>query len=311
MAIRHAAPVDPLESPFLDPDYVSEVTSMPDPVERNRWITRGYHELAAAVGEIIGRENANWLCFGQWASAEAGRAIRKESIPAIARPFFGGAVSDAVGRGNACVFEDVSQPFSRFVLAFAGHRVGLPVPSEGQARATLAALCEHPQLAVSPDLCRAFSAYTDALLLRDTLGNVAATMRAQRILVGNISIGAHEQIVAEPFVRDAIPGGSVLAIMATAQMALRLPQGMLDLDEDVPAPNYLDGACFPACLAELTDPEALELCSRFGQDPGSTLHSDAPNWESYDERMGYIFTMERAFQQDPLIFEMPRDHRLS
>jgi hypothetical protein len=311
MAIRHPVPVDPLESPFLDPDYVSEVTSMPDAIERNRWITRGYHELAAAVGEIIGRENANWLCFGQWASAEAGRAIRKESIPALVRPIFGGAVSDAVARGNACVFEDVSQPFSRFVLAFAAYRVGMPVPTDEQARTTLAALCEHPQLAASRDLCRAFVAYTDALLLRDTPGDAAATARAQRILVGNISIGAHEQIVAQPFVQDAIPGGSVLAIMATAQMALRLPQGLLELDEDVPAPDYLKGAFFPACLAELRDAEALELCTRFGQDPGSILHSDAPNWESYDERMGYIFTLERAFQQDPFIFDMPNDDSLN
>ena len=33
--------------------------------------------------------------------------------------------------------------------------------------------------------------------------------------------------------------------------------------------------------------------------------SDAPDWESYDERMGFIFTLLRAHQCDPALFALP------
>lgn len=304
MTIVPSRPADPLSSPYLDPAYVAQVVSNPDIVERNRQITRGYHELACAVGEILGRENANWLCFGVFASAEAGRAIRRESVPGFARPVFGSVVARAVAKGNAAVFGDVALPFARFVLAFADSRIGSAVPSEAHVRLELDALCAHAQLCDNPDLTLAFVAYTDALLLRDEPGEEARTRRAQRMLVGNAATGAHEQMVTHPFVRQAIPGRAILPLLGTAAMGLRMPQGTLELDKDVPAADYLNGAMFPTALTTLADPDALALAARFGQDPESTRFSNAPNWESYLERMGYIFTLLRVFQQDPHIFDM-------
>jgi hypothetical protein len=61
----------------------------------------------------------------------------------------------------------------------------------------------------------------------------------------------------------------------------------------------------PDVLLELTDADAIELAVRFGQDVRSAIDSDAPNWEDYRERMGYIFTFLRAFQQDPEVFDLP------
>jgi hypothetical protein len=62
---------------------------------------------------------------------------------------------------------------------------------------------------------------------------------------------------------------------------------------------------FPPGLETLNDPDALALAERFGQDPGSAANSDAPDWESYDERMGFIFTLLRAHQCDPALFALP------
>jgi hypothetical protein len=304
VTIAPSQPVDPLSSPYLDPEYVAQVVSNPDIVERNRQITRGYHELACAVGEILGRESANWLCFGVFASAEAGRAIRRESVPGFARPIVGRLVSEAVARGNAAVFGDVALPFARFVVSFADARIGSAVPSEARVRTILGELCAHAQLCDNADLTLAFVAYADALLLRDVPGEEAATRRAQRMLVGNAATGAHEQMVVDPYVRQAIPGRAILPLLGTAAMGLRMPQGMLELDKDVPAAVYLNGAVFPTALITLVDADALALAARFGQDPESTRYSNAPNWESYLERMGYIFTLLRVFQQDPHIFDM-------
>ena len=70
-------------------------------------------------------------------------------------------------------------------------------------------------------------------------------------------------------------------------------------------PAYLGGAQFPPALEDLRDPEAIELAVRFGQDLDGAAASDAPDWESYDERMGFIFTLLRAHQCDPALFELP------
>lgn len=293
---------DALTTPYLDLAVVEQVVAMPDPLARNAAITRGYHALSEAVAALIGRDQANWLTFGQWASAEARRAIDGESVPAACRPFFGDEVAAAVAAGNAAIFGDVAPPFVRFVRAFAAHPDA--TEDDEQAAALLAELCRDPQVAASADLTRAFTGYVDSMRLR-RLGPEAAHRRAARILVANVSIGAEEQRVADPFVRAAIPGRWLTAVVATSHMGLRLPEGVLELSRDVPRPAYLKGAPFPPDLMVLDDPEAIALAVRFGQDLDSADRSDAPDWESYQERMGYIFTLLRAHQSDPSLFDLP------
>jgi hypothetical protein len=290
----------------LDEDVIAEIVAMPDPVVRNVAITRGYHVLAHEVAEVLGSDNANWLCFGQWASAEAGRAILGDSIPSLLRPLIESGTAAAVAAGNAAVFGDVAPPFIRFVRAV---REDPAVRSDATAAAAMVdRLALHPQLAVSEDLRRAFRAYTDALLARGAPDPASARRRAQRMLVANASVGAHEQVLADPHVRAAIPGASILAIVSTAHLGIRIPDGVLALSRDVPRPVYLGGAPFPPDLMKLDDPDALALAARFGQDLHSTRYSDAPNWEEYDERMGYIFTLLRAYQQDAAMFDLPDSH---
>ncbi len=298
---------DPLATPYLDPAFVARVVAMDDALARNAAITRGYHELAHAVAAVLGRDQANWLVFGQWASAEARRSILGESVPRPLRSLLAGGVAEAVAAGNAAVFGDVAPPFIRFVQAFADPVVAA---DPDRAAAALAGLCADPQLVASEDLRRAFTAYVDAAVLQATIragdpDPALARRRATRIFVANVSVGAHEQIVADPFVRAAVPGGSLLAIAATSHLGLRIPDGVLELDRDVPPPAYLGGAQFPPELDVLEDTDALALATRFGQDPGSAIHSDAPNWESYEERMGFIFTLLRSHQADPGLFDLP------
>ncbi len=243
---------DPLHDPFLDLDRIGRVVAMADVVERNRAITRGYHALSEAVTTLLGRTDANWLTFGQWASAEAGRAIRGESIPGPARPFLGREIERAVAGGNAAVFGDVGRPFARFIVAFRDHPSARHDPVE--AAAILEALSDTPELRDSDDLRQAFAAYADVLLLGSTSPDLAAR-RAQRMLVANVSVGAAEQVVADPFVKAAIPGRSIVAVIATAHLGIHLPDASLALDRDVPPPAYLGGAQFPPELVVLDDPD--------------------------------------------------------
>jgi hypothetical protein len=304
--MRFDGAANPLDTLYLDVDTVERVVRNADPLARNAAITRGYHALSEAVAAILGRDQANWLTFGQWASAEARHSISGDAVPAPLRGLVGEAVTTAVADGNAAIFRDVAPPFIRFVRAFAPLAGGSADPS--RARDALQALLGHPQLSVSPDLSRAFTAYADSLLLLrgpDRSAPDAARRRAQRMFVANVSIGAHEQVIADPFVKSAIPGRWIVAIAATSHMGIRIPEGVLELDRDIPPPPYLGGALFPAELMTLHDPDALALAARFGQDLNSARHSGAPDWESYEERMGFIFTLLRAHQGDPALFDLP------
>ncbi len=298
---------DPLATPYLDPAVVARVVAMDDVLARNAAITRGYHDLAHAVAAILGGDHANWLVFGQWASAEARRSLLGDAVPAPLRALLGPGVSAAVAAGNAAVFGDVAPPFIRFVQAFV--RDPAARTERRRAEAVLDGLCGHPDVAASEDLRRAFAAYVDAVVLRAEMERSAdaglARRRAARILVANVSIGAHEQVVADPFVRAAIPGRWIVAVAATSHMGIRIPDGSLRLDRDVPRPAYLAGAQFPPELEHLADSEALALAARFGQDVGSAEDSDAPDWESYEERMGFIFTLLRSYQRDLSLFDLP------
>lgn len=296
---------DRLTTSLLSAADVDRIAAIDDVLERNAAITHGYHALSEAVAALLGRTDANWLTFGQWASAEARRSMTGETVPDLFKPLIGHDIARTVSNANAAVFSDVAKPFIEWVTRFSGESAARS--GSERAEAALVPLLEQPQLAASEDLRRAFRAYTDALLLRPSTDPDASRRRAARMLVANASVGAHEQLVADPYVKAAIPGGSILAVAATAHMGLHLPQGFLHLDRDVPSPAYLQGAPFPPQLTDLDDEEAIALARRFGQDLESAADSDAPDWEDYRERMGYIFTLLRSFQQDPTIFAMPRD----
>ena len=147
---------DPLATPYLDPATIARVVAMEDVLARNAAITRGYHDLALATAAILGRDHANWLTFGQWASAEARRSIDGAAVPAAIRPFVGDDVAAAVAAGNAAIFADVAPPFIRFVREMRS----IPrAPLTRRSQAAFVRLAAHPQLAGSEDLTSAFRAY--------------------------------------------------------------------------------------------------------------------------------------------------------
>jgi hypothetical protein len=292
----------PLSTPYLDRAYVADVVAIEDPMVRNAAITRGYHELSNAVASVLGRDHANWLTFGQWASAEARQSIDGELVPAVLRPAFANEVEQAVAQGNAAIFGDIAPSFIRFVELYRGADALL---AGGRDRLELrAALLGDPVINRTDDLRLAFRGYADAADLA-AAGSADSKLFAGRMLVGNVGVAAHEQAMADPFIRAAIPGRWLLAVAATTQMHLDMPDGALPLAKDVPPPSYLDGEMFPEPLRELDDPDAVAYAQRFNQRLDSAAHSRAADWEEFRERMGYIFTLFRAHQCNPGLFALP------
>ena len=280
---------------------VDAVASMPDPVARNHAITRAYRDLALDVAELIGPVDVNWLAFGAWASATAGRVIRREGLPVD------WGTSRAVADGNRAIIADIGPRFVIWrdeVLAAAG-------PSELALDRTLC----HPLFADVPDLVAAFRGFHEAAQMwaaLDAMDESAAAAsaldkaHAEVVLRSNIQVAAHEQRLADEFVDAALPLGGLVGLFTTSFVSVVTPDGEAEVNDDVPLPHYLKGQRFPSVLAELHDPELCRLVREFGQDPGLDVSaSDAWSWEDYAERMGYIVCFFRSYLREARYFDAP------
>jgi len=86
-------------------------------------------------------------------------------------------------------------------------------------------------------------------------------------------------------------------------MTLPLPDGTLRLGRDVPVrPGQPP---FPPLLLTIDDAVLYALLDRYGAADASLRGSRANNWTDLAERMGYIFELFRARQQDAGLFAEP------
>ena len=245
---------------------------------------------------MLGRADVNWLAFGAWASATAGRVIRGEGLP------FDWGTSRAVAAGNRAIIADIGP---RFVLWRDEVR-----RSGGPSAIALDRTLSHPLFADVPELVQAFVGYHEAAALvvddPDLRDQHRDKRHAELVLRSNIHVAAHEQRLADSFVDAAMPLGGVVGLVTTRLVSVLTPDGDLQVSRDVPHPSYLGGALYPDVVARLDDEPLISVVRRFGQDPGlDGSASDAPRWEDYDERMGYIVCFFRSFLREPRYFEPP------
>jgi len=205
---------------------VKSIASMQDPVARNLAITQGYHDLSNALGDMLGKENANWATFGTWASKQAGESIRQEDLPKFFMNVIKGSgavgeklakmddvmrklglpalplgdiaagaqdalnkVSGAIAEGNQFVFREIGQEFARFVDTFKD----APKYDQAQVDKFLDGIP-----AEKPLLKEAFAAYAKAQFEQDP------NKKAELMLLGNNKIGLHEQTQLTPFIEKAL-----------------------------------------------------------------------------------------------------------
>lgn len=262
-------------------DAIASAAAAPDPVARNRAITGVYAHLGRALADVVGHDDANWLHFGAWASASAGEVISgNRRAPGFSRR--------AVVEGNTAIITDIGPRFARFLEHAQAHR---DVP------ARLDAILGDPALTESPELADAFACY--ARLASSSHGMTDRRERAQLMFRANVRVAHHEQRFADPLIDAAIPGQGILGALASPIITVGLPERTVRVTRDVPRPRYLGGAAWPDVLDRLDDPVLADLARLYRQDPNSAVHSNAPDWQDLNERMGYIFCLFRAYQCDP------------
>ena len=324
---------------------------------RNRRITLAYGDLSVRLAALLargGRREANWCTFSTWSSRTIGGWIERhpepdpeDDAPAWMPGFVGairrhalrwamrrenGATYRALAAGNRFVFLEIGTAFGRFLDAFEG--AGGDTPGEEAWAAYWAAmeveLAEQGRLDPSwmltetppPDeLQLGLRQYYEALFTDD------ARERAERILAGNLLIGAYEQRRVDGYVAaslalfsdhamrrlvcrrfDRVPAWRrwptwVYARLISPHMALELPDERLVLGRPLPPPA--GGPLFPEDLRSVTTPLVQALLTRYDLSGGCDDGRRVRNWASYDDRMSYIANLFRSRQQHEPLFAKP------
>lgn len=235
-------------------------------------------------------------------------------------------LSSDIAVGNLKVFEELGPLFARMIQLYRG------CPRPGKAQ--LAALLEGLQSGPSPEggqglLRSAVEHYHEAMLTDEQ------DKKAELILLANARVGLHEQVRLQPYIARSLnapircmiesvgPRGrrlpealqsmvldkieklqAIWRLLATKEMmTMRLPDELLELGHDLPAPPGLPLHC--AELATIEDRELHELLREYDAHDQTTAGCGAEDWASLSERMSYILELFRSRQCCPRLLERP------
>ncbi len=251
--------------------------------------------------------------------------------------------SDAVGRGNRKVFEEIGLEFARYLQDVA------PAAGSDPADPHLRAFLDGLRPGEPPDgqryLRQAFTRYTRAAQAEDEAA------RAQLLLLANLEIGMHEQTRLQPEITAALdalvvdpkqfrrrlikalfPARSWLvrlrlffrrllgrparfdaatnALVAIARQHTRavITEHLMTLG--LPSGGRLRlgsdlSGEFPASLKEITNPDLHALLERIDPTPDSLRETGAVDWAELPDRLHFILDMFRCYQERRDLFEPP------
>lgn len=360
------------------PDEVRTIGTITDATIRNLRITQCYGELSAAFITRTGPV-ANWCTFATWASKQAGQSIRREDLlrsvearlnlaqldelkvlwriagelgidAALQQKLFGiirntwlagiiDRISEAVGRGNRKVFEEIGWEFARFLSTC------FQDAAFDQQR--LDSFCNDLRPGNPPDgqqyLQQAFTNYYHAFFEQD------AQLRTELQLLANLEIGFHEQTRLQPeiaaslnaafatdkeIVRKKItdaffPPDSWLARIRLGYLKITGKTSRLDAAIDQ-LMNRLQGIVreqltahlmtltlppdlrlslgkdlnkvYPAPVLHLSCEALLTLLSKIDPTPNSLIQSGAVDWADLPDRMHFITELFRCYHIDPMLY---------
>jgi hypothetical protein len=357
---------------------VERIASLSDPVIRNLQITQCYQELSVNMAQRTGR-HANWCTFATWASKQAGQTIRKEDLArmldntlttthttedvVVSAQRLGskhstkeiqesvwemlnpaGAIdraSDAVGRGNKKVFEEIGREFARFQVAC--------LSDTTFDTNTVARFCAELRPGDPPNgqryLRQAFTRYYQAGFESD------AKTQLELLLCANLEIGFHEQTRLQPEIAESLDA----AFIDPKEFRLRLIKAMfpyrgwlarlrLFLTRLFRRPTPFDNAInalvaetrhqahlfitdqmmtiglphgvrlrlgedlsaeFPPALRQIAQPDLRALLAQIDPTPDSTRDSGAIDWADLPDRIHFIADMFRCYADSADLFEPP------
>jgi hypothetical protein len=371
----------PTNSPIPTIEEVQRIINIDDPVIRNLQITQCYHELSGALARRTGQAAnwctfATWASkqAGQTIRKEdlsrmLERRLRNspstmEAVDSLAaaanlegetliddpqdlalRPHnFQAAIdraSEAVGRGNKKVFEEIGREFARFYDNC--------LLDQAFEREKITRFCEELLPGEPPEgqsyLRQAFMHYYQTLFEDD------GKTRAELILQANIEIGFHEQTRLQPEIVESLDAGLIsfsqfsrpfftsifpmsgwlklahlnlrrmlgrptaldLAIQDLISAArAHLRQAITELMMTISLPSGVRLSLredlsigFPETLRQIANQDLKLLLEKLDPTPDSPIDSGALDWADLSERLHYILDLFRCYQENRDLFAPP------
>jgi hypothetical protein len=249
--------------------------------------------------------------------------------------------SQAVGRGNKKVFEEIGYEFARFSSEF--------LQDAEPDLDKLDRFCSALRPGEPPDgqryLRQAFTRYYQSFFVQD------AKARAELLLCANLEIGLHEQTRLQPEIAEALDAPFIDASQFTRQLiAVAFPasswlviaqwlirrwlgrptifdlavqswlsdiqklmrEALTEIMMTIHLPPDLTirlgddlSAAFPEDLRQLVDPDLRDLLARIDPTPDSTSGSGALDWADLPDRLHFIADLFRCFQESRPLFDSP------
>lgn len=249
--------------------------------------------------------------------------------------------SDAVGRGNKKVFEEIGYQFARFLSEF--------LQDTEPDLNKLDRFCNALRPGEPPDgqryLRQAFNRYYHSFFAAD------AKTRAELLLCANLEIGLHEQTRLQPEIAEALDSTFVDATQFTRRLiaisfpfsrwlvvsqwlARRLLGRPTKFDQVVQ--DWLTSvqllmrraltetlmtihlppdltirlgddltADFPVTLRQMVDPDLRALFAKIAPTPDSLAGSGALDWADLPDRLHFIADLFRCYQESRALFDAP------
>lgn len=249
--------------------------------------------------------------------------------------------SDAVGRGNKKVFEEIGFEFARFLSAC--------LSDTTFDADTITHFCDGLRPGDPPDgqryLRQAFTRYYQSFFEPD------AKARAELLLLANVEVGFHEQTRLQPEITEALDaafvdpkqftpalikaifpsrgwlalarlfftrwlGGpavfdrQVNALVATAQKDMRqiITEHIMAIGLPHGVRLWLGkdlNADFPPSLKQITNGDLLALLKQIDPTPDSLRGTGVADWADLPQRIHFIADMFRCYQESQDLFEPP------
>ncbi len=235
-------------------------------------------------------------------------------------------VSSEITQGNLKVFSELGPLFARFIQLYRG----CSRPDDALLETLVEGLLPGPTQKGGQELLRSAMAHYHRAMLTDD-----PDVRAELILLGNTRVGLHEQVRLQPYierslnapvrcmvdvlrstgrrfpklVRTAMANKTrglqeLWRLLATKEMmTMRLPDEVLELGADLPAPP---GAPLHSPeLVTIEDRELYELLREYNAHDHTTAGSGAGDWALLPQRMSYICELFRSRQSSSRLLERP------
>ncbi len=215
----------------IGPDEVEAICSLPDDLFRLRWVTYAYYDISKRLAVGL-KDNSPWPTFARWSAFTISEALRLDEVnprleevlrrhalpAAVAEPLVAlqqklrsldnGAMPTVLALGNRLVFHEVGWALANFLQWI-----------EDQSARDQKAWDDYREREIKPFSATDFFRPSYPEWLRDGIGEYFEawwendeTKKAQRVLRGNILIGAYEQWRVDSFFEVALdfnPGALV------------------------------------------------------------------------------------------------------